>query len=106
MLELANNGGGQISPVGGGVYPNSASSPNANHINVNANQQQQMMSTSPNDSGGSPLPPSTVAQHKERHSIHGAHSNQHLNQIHQRGSGGMSYSPIKADNGGNIIILL
>ena len=101
MLELANNGIGQVSPVGGSVYPNSASSPNANHIHVNANQQQQMMSTSPNDSGGSPIPPSTSTLPKDHPTIPGVHSNQHLNPIHLRGGGGMSYSPMKTDNGGN-----
>ena len=99
MLELANNGIGQISPVGGNVYPNSASSPNANHINLNANQQQQMMSTSPNDSGGSPIPPPSASLQKDHHSIPGVHSNQHLNPIPQRG--GATFSPMKTDNGGN-----
>ena len=98
MLELANNGIGQISPVGGSAYPNSASSPNANHINVNANQQQQMMSTSPNDSGGSPNPPSTTTIQKDPHTNAGVHSNQHLNPIHHRGGSGMPYSPMKTDN--------
>ena len=102
MLELANNGIGQVSPVGGNAYPNSASSPNANHIHVNANQQQQMMSTSPNDGGSSPIPHSSTTLQKDHHPIQGVHSNQHLIPIPSRGGGGVStFSPMKTDNGGH-----
>ena len=102
MLELANNGIGQVSPVGGHAYPNTASSPNANHMHVNTNQQQQMMSTSPNDSGGSPIPPTSSALQKDHHSIQGMHSNQHLNPLTSRGGGGEGiYSPMKTDNSRN-----
>ena len=88
MLELANNGIGQVSPIGGNTYPNSASSPNANHIHSNANQGQHMMSTSPNDSGGSPIPPPAGSLQKDHHSIPGLHSNHPLNPLSSRGNSG------------------
>ena len=101
MLELANNGIGQVSPIGGNTYPNSASSPNANHIHANANQAQQMMSTSPNDSGGSPIPPASGSLQKDHHSIPGLHSNHPLNPLSSRvGSGNGTFSPMKTDNSG------
>ena len=68
-----------------------------------------MMSTSPQDSGGSPIPPPAVGQPKDPHSLHGAHSNPHLHQIQQHGGGGaaMNFSPMKTDNnGGNLPGLL
>lgn len=98
MLEIASNGIGQVSPIGGNTYRNSASTPNSSLIHPNANQREQMMGTYINDSRGHLISSAARSLPKDHHSNPGLHLN-HPIPFHGN-SRNRAFSPMKNNKNG------